>query len=258
MSMRGDVILAVVAVALGGGCKKAREWAEKRSVERKAERERVEAVHAAEPLPARVLPDGPGVSSGTYHVVELRIEALPTDTRGKAWDPAGPEQDPDLEVTVSVGKKRESCRLPNNRLEGRCQLDLEIAIDWSTRIDMDVIDRDDLVDDPVGTAALESPSRWGTEMDLPMMPSGRLRSATIVLKRGPSWWDLYGARVIGLCAGSVLALIAIGSFRKTFLPPPPPSPPAPRIPACSHCGAVLAASATMCTNCGAVQKGSVS
>lgn len=248
------VILAVVAIAFGGGCKKAREWAERRSAEREVERQRVEAVHATEPAPVRVQPDGPGLTPGTYHVVEVRVEALPTDARAKSWDPRGPDQDPDLEITVSAGEQRASCRVPDNRLEGRCQLDLEISVDASTRIDVNVVDRDDLLDDRVGAATLESPSRWGTAMALPMIPSGRLRAATLVLKRGPRWWDIYGARVLGLCAGSLLALLTIRVFRQTFLPPPR-SRAAPRVPTCGHCDVALAATVTRCPNCGALQKG---
>jgi len=251
-----QVTLALVAIVLAGGCKKAREWAEKHNAERKAERERVELVHAAEPAPIRARPNGPGLRPGKYRMIELHVEALPTNERGKPWDPPSePDPDPDLEITIAVGEKRHSCRLPENRIEGRCKLAFEIAIDDATRIDVNVVDRDALVDDPIGTATLEDPSRWGTKMELPLIPNGRVRAATIVLVRGPTWWDLYGARMIGLCAGGVLALLTIGSFRRTFLPPPPPPP---RVPACTHCGAILGASVTKCTNCGAVQPGSPS
>lgn len=85
-----------------------------------------------------------------------------------------------------------------------------------------------------------------------MMPSGRLRAATIILARGPSWWDLHGARVVGLGVGGALALLIIGTFPSTFLPP---APLPTRAPACTHCGALLGASVTRCTHCGAAQRG---
>jgi hypothetical protein len=253
--VRRGLVLLVVALSLAGGCKRARQWAEKRSAERKAEHERVEAIHAAEPAQVRALPDGPGLAPGRYRIIELRVEALPTDEGGNSWDPAGPGHEPDLKITGSAGDTRFSCRVPDDRLRGQCKLDVEIAVDAATRIDVDVVDRDAVVDDPVGGATLQDPARWGAGMALPLMPSGRLRSATLVFAATPTWWALYGTRVLGLGAGVVFALFTIGAFRRSFLPAPAPARPRPT---CSHCNAILGAATVTCSNCGAVQKGSAS
>lgn len=244
----------LVVVALASACKKTGEWVEKRASERKVERERVAAVHAAEPAQIREKPNGPGLTPGKYRLVELRLEALPTTERGMPWDPPSePDPGPDLEIQINIGKLARTCRLPENTFAGRCELDLEFTLDAASRIDVEVIDDDAFVDDPVGRATLEEPARWGVGMTLPMMPAGRLRGATVVLVRAPTWWALYGARVLGACVGSALALFVVFSFRRTFLPPPAPPK---RAPTCTHCGVLLGSSLTKCTHCGAAQQGS--
>lgn len=179
----------------------------------------------------------------------MRVEALPTDRKGRPWDPAtDADPSPDLEVRIVAGDVHHTCKLPDDRLEGRCTLDLDMRVDAKARIDIEVVDRDTLLDDPVGDASLTDPSHWGTDMLLPMMPSGRLRGAAVVLEPVATPWTIYRFRLLGLAAGVGAALVAMGGFRRAFFPPPPPKP------TCAHCNALLPHATARCANCGAVPK----
>lgn len=223
-------MLAAIAMLSGAstGCARARQWADEHAAERDAERARAAAVHASEPSPIHAIPNGHGLPAGRYRIVDVRVEALPTDERGRPWDPdSDPDPAPDLRVTVTAGSVHGTCRIPDNRFEGRCTLGLEIEINAATRIDVDVVDRDPIIDDPIGGAKLEDPQRWDTEMVLPMMPSGRLRAAALVLARVPGWWAIYYLRVVGLASGVAVVLVLLALFRRTFFATGPDEP-APR------------------------------
>lgn len=239
------VALVAACVASLGACKKVSEWADKRA-KREAEQ--------ADAAPVVVRPTGPGLSPGEYRIVEVRVEATPTTRWGRTWDEP-PGELPDLVIRIRIaGQEDGTCTVAENHAIGRCKLDLAFTLDATTRIELEVVDVDTLFDDPVGGAVLSDPSSWGVAMALPLQPSGRLRTATLVLARPLTWWELHRGQLVGLGAGIALALAVLGTFRRSLLPPPPVPPP---IPMCTHCGAVLGADPSACTHCGAVQKGSV-
>jgi len=237
-------LVLVVCVTAVPACKQAREWADRKDGEARE-------VPTSEAAPSHVRPNGPGLPSGEYRIVEVRVEAKSTTGRNRPWDEP-PGEMPDLEIRIRVGDQlSERCALPENHTTGRCRLDLAFQLEAETQIELDIVDVDSILDDRVGTATLTQPSSWGTGMDLPLQPSGRLRAATIVLGLPPTWWELHRGRLIGFGAGVALALTVLGRFRRSLMPAP--APPLP-IPKCTHCGAVLGAELAMCKHCGAVQK----
>lgn len=237
-------VLAFVLALLGAGCKQASEWAEKRRANREVERQRAKEVHGAEPAPVRARPNGPGLPAGTYRLAEVRAEALPTDRKGKPWDDGS---EPDLQVRVRAdGKDLARCRASEDGFVGRCKLDVSVDVDARTQIEVVVFDADDGLDDYIGSAKLTDPSTWGLGIDLPLLPSHRLRAATIVLARRPAWWETYRYQLIGLASGITLALGLVAAFRSSLLK----LPPAPR---CRHCGIEIPAHLVNCAACGGIQ-----
>lgn len=242
---------AIVALA---GCKAAREYAEKKYDERRAEeraQERDAEARAtrqeAERPPVPAL-HGPGVPAGRYRITAVRVAAFATDRKDRPWDTA-PGELPDLEVRIAIdGAAVGGCKFEDDRAVGRCALDLEVDLPAGATITLDVRDRDNLVDDPMGRATLAEPGTWDLGVELPMVPAGRILSASITIAPIPTWWDLHRHRMLGLGAGIGLALGVVGLFRRSLLPPPPPRP------RCAHCQALLREQIGKCPECGAVQK----
>lgn len=247
-----NVLPARVVIGTGAlllsGCKQAREWAERRAEERREEKKEADAVHATEPAPIVAYPDGPGLSPGAYKLVEVQVEALPTTAKGKAWDDA-PGDAPDLEIVVHVdGERIVRCKAGADTLVGRCKLHDEVRIDAASRIQLTVFDADTAFDDVIGHATLSDPTRWGTGMAMPLVPAERVRSATLILARGATWWDVHRFQLIGVAGGIAFALGVLGMWRSSLLPPPP------TVPHCAYCDALLAAADQKCPSCGAVPK----
>jgi len=249
--------VAVTTIVALCGCKAAREYAEKRYDERRtvekaeerAAEDRAAKQEADRPPPPK--PNGPGITAGTYRITNIRVAAFATTRKDKPWDDA-PGEEPDLAVKIRLdGDTVGTCRPNDNAVNAHCTLDLEVELRESSELSLEVVDRDTLVDDPIGTATLTDPSTWGTRMELPMVPASRIRSASIVIATPPTWWDLHRSRMIGLCAGIGLAISVVGLFRRSLMPPPPAPAPLPR---CSHCRALLGDSLAKCSECGAVQK----
>lgn len=200
-------------------------------------------------------PSATGLRPGDYRVVELQIAVLPTTRRNRPWDEA-PGEAPDLVARIRInGAKAVTCSLPQDTVSGKCRLDHAFVLDETSQIELDIVDRDTVIDDPIGTARLADPARWSTGVALPLVVSGRLESVTITLARAPTWWDLHRTRLLGLGGGIVLALGVLGGFRRSLMPPPP----APRAPArCSHCQVLLGDDLRKCSHCGAAQTGASS
>jgi hypothetical protein len=254
--------LRVVAAlgVLGVGCQAAREYAEntyddRRAQERKqAEDEEAAIARADAERPPTPRPTGPGLTPGTYRLKTLVAEAFPTTVRGKGWDDA-PGAEPDLEMTVSVdGKRVVRCKAANDQLEGRCTFeddddDAEIEIGTASRIELAVIDRDSIVDDPIGTATLDGSEAWGTGIEMQLVPKGRLKSASIMIARVPTWWDLHGTTVLvfaGLVVVGTTGAIVLSNRRTQ-------RKRAQAGKRCGACGARLANYAK-CSDCGADQR----
>ncbi|MBA3398096.1 MAG: hypothetical protein H0T89_36055 [Deltaproteobacteria bacterium] len=200
-------------------------------------------------------PQATGLPPGDYRVVEVQIAAMPTTRRGRPWDEA-PGEAPDLVVKIQInGAKAVTCYPAENAVIGKCRLDLPFVLDETSHIELDIVDRDTVLDDPIGTARLGDPARWSTGVAMPLVVSGRLENATITLARAPTWWDLHRTRLLGLGGGIVLALGVLGGFRRSLMPPPP----TPRAPArCSHCQVLLGDDLRKCSHCGAAQTGASS
>lgn len=249
------VVLTVLTGLTGVGCKQAGDWAERRQASREAERQRIDSVQASEPAPVRARPTGPGLAPGTYRITEVRAEALPTNRKGRPWDDAsGPE--PELALVVRAdGNELARCRAIENSLIGRCTLAVDVVIDAHTQLEVVVSDVDEVLDDRIGSARLTDPSTWGLGIELPLLPGDRLRAATIVLARPPSWWEIYRYQLIGLASGITAALALVAAFRGSLLAPRPAPSPAPR---CQHCGIALPAHLVNCSGCGGIQTGPVS
>jgi hypothetical protein len=261
----GVVLLITLAGCKGAG-KRMSAWAE----ERKAERERKTAAdRAADRAEAEVLanrpilrPTGSGIPAGVYRLVDLTVEAEPFKQRQQPWDDP-PADAPDLMIRVTVdGSRIAECEPAPNSLTGRCRLDLEVEIDHRTTITLDVVDNDRFGNDPVGAASLGEPGSWSLGSDLPMVQHARVKSASIVLLAVPTWWALYGWRVIGFGAGTALASLALYAFRRSLLAREPvvavslvthTEPPVDHDPGarCAECDHQLAAGTTICAECGA-------
>jgi hypothetical protein len=222
--VRTFVVALVVAL---GACKAARDLADKaekkyderRAVEKEAERaaEDVAAKEEAERPPAPK-PSGPGLASGKYRVREVRVAVMQTTRKGRAWDDA-PGIEPDVVVRVRVdGKQVAKCETQES-FAAHCKLDVEIELHGGSKLELDVTDRDSIVDDLIGKATLDSPSSWGTGIELPFQPTGRVTTASLTLGAPPTWWSLHSSRVLGLGAGIVFALLVIAAFRSSLMPP---------------------------------------
>ncbi|MEJ7596364.1 MAG: hypothetical protein WKG01_00525 [Kofleriaceae bacterium] len=264
--MRGAVGLGVVlvtALSCKGSGKRLTAWAEQREAERARDNESDRA--EAEALAQRPIlrPDGPGLSAGRYRLVEVVVEAEPFKRRAETWD-AAPADAPELEVEVAVdGKHVATCAPEHDSLTTRCVLEVEISIDERSIISLEVQDDDHLLSDPVGGATLGDPGTWGLGIALPMVHKDRVKAASIVLRAVPTWWALYGWRVIGSGAGIALGLLALAVFRRSLFvvharelvvdpPVAPVAPVAPVVP-CLACDQPLAPGTTICSKCGAAQ-----
>lgn len=248
----------VVAVVIGssGGCKAARDYAEKKYEERRApeiaaERsaeERAAQEEAERPPTPR--PGGSGLDAGKYFLRAVKVDVFATNRRGNAWDDP-PDTTPDLGIEVKVdGKRVASCKRPEVTAAECTFEDVEIELGATSSIVVEVVDKDTLVDDPIGTAMLEDPSAWGGDIEMSMVPRSRIRSAAVVLGLPPSWWDKYGRYAIGLGVGAIAifgAMYFLGTRRKSS------KTAAKSARTCSACGARLANYAK-CSDCGAEQQ----
>jgi hypothetical protein len=240
-----------VALCLLSGCKAARQYAEKQYDERRAEEVKAENVAAREEAerPPTPRPSGPGLAPGKYKLKALSVAAFTTTARNKAWDDA-PGAEPDMHVLVNVdGKQITRCKPTDDRFAGLCTFDdVEFEITATSTIMFDVLDRDSLLDDPIGKATLDDPSAWGVGMEMQLVPTRRLKSASITLARVPTWWDLHGTNVLvfaGLLVVGIAGGIALSNRREKRK-----VSSAGRI--CGACGARLANYAK-CSDCGADQ-----
>lgn len=221
--VRGAAIWLVVVVVALASCKAVRERAvkkydERRAVEKAEERaamDRAAKEEAERPVPPP--PSGPGLAPGRYRIVGAAVTVFATNAKGRPWDDP-PGIDPDLRVKVRVdGGKAHECEPPEETVNVRCELDVEIELAAGSKIELEVIDRDTVVDDPIGTAVIADPSRWGIGMAMPMVPQQRVWSAEITLARVPTWWELNQSRVLGLGIGAALALGVLALFRGALL-----------------------------------------
>ena len=263
--MRLFVTLLALAGVMGlGSCKAAKDFAAKRRAEREAAGSQAgpgggSATTAAEsepeaskPPPPPPRPVGPGLAPGRYRVVEVDVEVEARNGR-KSWDRSfGSNPAPDLIVKVRADSQViATCNAGDDTTRGRCRLDAAFELDERTRIELEVVDDDGDGDfDAIGGAAMTDPSWWGLGYELPLLPSGKVRAASLVLRAAPSWWALYGARVIAFGLGVAAALGVAGLFRRSLLVADPAAPPKPR---CTHCGALIRRNRSRCANCGAVQ-----
>jgi hypothetical protein len=240
---------AAVGLAIGfAGCKKLAEVGEKIGERREPI---AEADVEPEPPPAPPpVPTGPGLAPGKYTLTELRVEVAASNGKRERWDDKlGP--DPDLVVDLRVdGTTKAICRSPESTV-ARCRPNIEIAIDGGSAFDLTVVDEDPIDDDEIGSAALRDPSRWGTAIDLPMAPTGRVRAASVRFAPIPTWWELNRVPMLGLGIGIAAALLVVGLFRRTLLAPDPEPPPPPPPPRCTHCDALIVAGELTCRKCGA-------
>lgn len=250
-----------VALVLLIGCKAAREYAEKRYDERRAAEAQEDAAAREEAArPPTPMPNGPGLAPGTYRVSAARVEVFRTTSANKAWDlaPDGdPAAAPDLGVRVRVdGKTVGDCKLGEDRYEDRCTFDAddaELELTDDTTLELAVIERDSLLDDPVGTAKLPGrPAAWGTGMELQLEPQQRVKFAWVTLERVPTWWEKHGTTVLlfgGLFVVVTGGLIWLSSQYEKRKQKRAAANAGQR---CVTCGARLANYAK-CSDCGAEQ-----
>lgn len=203
------VLVAASIVALSVGCKRIETWAEKQN-------RLVQPPTSATSRPIPVL-WGPGLASGRYRIVDVRVEAEPLKRNGKTWDdPAvAVGAEPDLQIEISVdGRPVAKCDGPDDTFVARCRIDVEIALDRATQVSVVVHDRDSVFDDLVGSGTLRDTSRWGVGIDLPLATTSQLRSAVVVLAEVPSWWEIAQPRCITCAIGLAVAIATLVLMRR--------------------------------------------
>ena len=244
--MRSGWLSCVIALI---GCKAARDYAEHKYDERRAPELARERVAEQEEIdrPPTPRPAGSGLVAGTYRLREVRVAVFPLNKRGNAWDdPPDSSPDPRIEIKVD-GKTHASCTRKDT-IDVQCTFDdVEIELGVKSLIVVEVVDKDTIVDDPIGVAVLDDPSTWGPGIEMPMVPNGRIRSAIVVLGLPPTWWSENGKLAIGSGVGAI-ALFGIVFYARTSRRSKAPT----RTRCCSACGARLANYAK-CSDCGAVQ-----
>lgn len=228
----GRMWIAIALVAIVG-CKQGA-----RAVKALAEYEREnrtldEADRVSEEARARSQPHlaGPGVEPGPYRIVALEVEAEPRARHGRAWDAGGPPIElPDLRARIVVdGREVARCDGADDSLRARCELDVAIDVEPHSVVVIDVIDRDVIVDDPVGTATLADPSTWDVGRALLVPTTDRLRAASLELVARPTLAGEIAVRATGATLGIGLATAALVGVRRRrrdrgiALASPPPS-----------------------------------
>jgi hypothetical protein len=206
-------------------------------------------------------PHGPGLAPGTYVVSHVDVEVEPTDFKGRAWDRGVLEAAPDLGVEVLVdGARVGRCDMIDDTTHGTCKIDKPIDLTSTSVLALNVIDRDLAVDDPVGEARLDDPSDWALKQALPMSTAGQVRTATITLEAGPTWWARNAPSVVagGTVVGAGAALLLLFLYRRrqrqdADLAPAPVAAPAPSYTQCTHCAKRIVATLAVCDHCGARQ-----
>lgn len=239
-----------VAICLLIGCKAAKDYAVETYDERRgvARQEVTAAAREEAARPPTPRPAGSGLRPGKYRLGSLRVAAFEKTARGEAWDDA-PGVAPDFKVRVYVDDRSiASCKAADDRIESGCSFDeVDIEITASSTIELTVFDRDNLLDDFVGRAKLDGPRDWGTGLEMPLVPAGRLRFASVTLTALPTWWqEHWGVLLFGVGC----ATVGVGGW--TLLSRRTERKRASGEPHCRSCGARLANYAK-CSDCGAEQ-----
>lgn len=204
-AIAGGARLGLVLAVLGTvACRRAAD-------ELRRERDRLaEAAAAPTPeLPAPPPPTGPlGLRPGRYRLLELAVAVKASGPAGLPWDLLGGAA-PDLRAVVKIdGEERARCDGPSDALLLQCALDTDVSFDRSSRVTVQIFDRDDLADELIGGGRLAPASAGRLDAAMVFEVDGAVAAAQLTVGRAPSRWS--GRRRQGLAAGiGALAALAI-------------------------------------------------
>lgn len=188
--------------------KKQAEKRAKRAADAAANEVARRARQANEPPKGPKVP-GTGFVAGTeYLITHVRVEV----DKAKAYDNDSPP-DPKVDVRVD-GTSVGSCRKSDTTV-------LECKLRWAsfvvqaeTELSLVVVDKDLLVDDPIGVATLAHLTKHGAlDTPLPMHARGGVVRATVVIGKPPAV-SRSRARIYGAIAGLGLALLLLLLFSR--------------------------------------------